>query len=84
MAEYPNQSLLEQCLDFPDSVEAREKPLAHSKAVAANFDEMIYKYDIDIIIAPSDCMLSTYAAAGGEYNSIPEVLITFVSRSHTF
>ncbi|KAL8958892.1 MAG: hypothetical protein Q9193_004134 [Seirophora villosa] len=64
--EYPNQTLLEQGLDFGDSVEAREKPLAHSKAVAANFDELLQKYHIDVMIAPGDCMLSTYSAAGGE------------------
>ena len=39
--EYPFQDLLEQGLAFGDSAEAREKPLAHSKAVAANFDEMV-------------------------------------------
>ena len=72
--EYPNQILLEQGLEFPDSAEAREKPLAHSKAVAANFDELIEKYDIDVIIAPGDCMLSTYSAAGGEHNQVPSVL----------
>ncbi|MCJ1349375.1 hypothetical protein MMC31_007615 [Peltigera leucophlebia] len=62
--EYPNQILLEQGLEFGDSAEAREKPLAHAKAVAASFEEMIEKYDIDVIIAPGDCTLSTYAAAG--------------------
>ena len=66
ISEYPFQDLLEQGLAFGDSAEAREKPLAHSKAVATNFDEMIQKYDIDVIIAPGDCKLSTYAAAGGE------------------
>lgn len=64
--EYPNQELLEQGLTFGDSVETREKLTAHSKAVAENFDEMIEKYDIDVIIAPGDCMLSEYAAAGGQ------------------
>ncbi|KAL8746982.1 MAG: hypothetical protein Q9190_001061 [Brigantiaea leucoxantha] len=64
LMQYLNQLLLEQGLDFPDSVEAREKPLAHSKAVAMSFDETIEKYDIDVIIAPDDCMLSTYSAAG--------------------
>ena len=67
VSEYPNQTLLEQGLEFGDSVEAREKPFAHAKAVAASFDEMIEKYNIDVIIAPGDCMLSTYAAAGGKY-----------------
>ncbi|KAL8808982.1 MAG: hypothetical protein Q9200_003825, partial [Gallowayella weberi] len=62
--EYPNQILLEQGLNFGDSVEAREKLLAHSKAVAANFDEVLQKYDIDVVIAPGDCMLNTYSAAG--------------------
>lgn len=72
--EYPNQIMLEQGLAFPDSVEAREKPLAHSKAVAAHFNEMIEKYDIDIIIAPGDCMLSVYSAAGGKHSPCPHIL----------
>lgn len=63
--------LLEQGLSFGDLAEAREKPLAHPKAIAATFDEMIEKYDIDAIIAPGDCMLSTYAAADGERNQSP-------------
>ena len=84
LTEYPNQILLEQGLDFPDSVEAREKPLAHSKAVAANFDEMIEKYDIDIIIAPGDCMFSTYSAAGGKHRLCPYVLYIGVLRPDTF
>lgn len=67
VTEYPNQILLEQGLEFGDSAEAREKPLAHAKAVAASFEEMIEKYDIDVIIAPGDCTLSTYAAAGGKH-----------------
>ncbi|KAL8902973.1 MAG: hypothetical protein Q9207_004246 [Kuettlingeria erythrocarpa] len=62
--EYPNQDLLEQALNFGDSNEAPAKALAHAKAVAAKFDELIEKYDIDVMIAPGDCMLSTYAAAG--------------------
>ncbi len=53
-------------LGFRDSAEAREKPLAHSKAIAANFDETVERYEIDVIIAPGDCMLSTYSAAGGK------------------
>ena len=65
-SEYPFQILLEAGLAFGDSAEAREKPLAHSTAVAANFDKMIEEYKIDVNIAPGDCMLSTYAAAGGE------------------
>lgn len=70
MTEYPNQTLLEQGLEFGDSVEAREKPLAHAKTVAKSFDNMIEEYDVDVIIAPGDCMLSTYAAAGGKHISI--------------
>ena len=35
--EYPFQGLLEQGLALGNSAEAREKPLAHSKAAAANF-----------------------------------------------
>ncbi len=69
--EYPFQGLLEEGLAFGDSVEAREKPLAHSKYVAANFDEVIEKYNIDVVIAPGDCMLSTYAAAGGKFTYTP-------------
>ena len=69
--EYPFQNFLEDGLSFPDSEEAREKPLAHAKAVAANFDDMIEKHQLDVIIAPGDCMLSTYAAAGGKL-TIPE------------
>ena len=68
--EYPNQELLGQGLGFGPSVEAREKPLAHSRAVAATFDLMMEEYDIGVIIAPSDCMLSTYAAAGGESTTV--------------
>ncbi len=63
--------LLEQGPDFGDSAEAREKPLSHSKAVAASFDETIKKYDIDVNIAPGDCMLNTYSAAGGERTPSP-------------
>ncbi|KAL8823961.1 MAG: hypothetical protein Q9191_005407 [Dirinaria sp. TL-2023a] len=67
--EYPNQELLEQGLAFANSansVETREKLVAHAKAVAANFDDMVKKYDIDVLIAPGDCILSEYAAAGGK------------------
>ncbi|KAL8848648.1 MAG: hypothetical protein Q9221_006322 [Calogaya cf. arnoldii] len=63
--EYPNQILLEQGLEFGDSIEARERAQAHAKAVAANFDELMEEYDIDVIIAPGDCMLSTYSTASG-------------------
>lgn len=63
---YPFQKFFEEGLAFRDSEETREKPLAHAKAVAANFDQMIEKHQLDVIIAPGDCMLSTYAAAGGE------------------
>lgn len=41
--EYPNQTLLEQSLEFRDSIGAREKLLTHAKAVAASFDELIEK-----------------------------------------
>ena len=64
--EYPFQDLLEEGLAFGDSQEAREKPLAHANAVATNFDEMIEEHKLDVIIASGDCMLSTYAAAGGK------------------
>ena len=43
MTEYPNQILLEHGLEFGDSIEARKKPLAHAKAVAASCDELIEK-----------------------------------------
>lgn len=79
--EYPNQELLEQGLTFGDSVETREKLTAHSKAVAENFDEMIEKYDIDVIIAPGDCMLSEYAAAGGfPIGTLPMSYLVFNGR----
>ena len=64
--EYPNQDKIEAALDFGQSVEARERPLAHSKAVAASFNEIIKQYDLDIIIGPGDCWLSTFSAAGGK------------------
>ncbi|KAL8958326.1 MAG: hypothetical protein Q9183_005860 [Haloplaca sp. 2 TL-2023] len=78
--EYPNQILLEQGLEFGDSVEARERPQAHAKAVAANFDELMEKYNIDVIIAPGDCMLSTYSAAGDDFNGRPVGLLVMAPR----
>ncbi|KAG6989772.1 amidase [Physcia stellaris] len=89
--EYPFQKFLEEGLAFPKSEEAREKPLAHAKAVAANFDDMIEKHQLDVIIAPGDCMLSTYAAAGGypigtlpldylDYNGRPVGLLVAAPR----
>lgn len=79
--EYPNQDLLDQGLAFGDSVQTREKLVAHTKAVAANFDEMIKAYDIDVIIAPGDCMLSEYAAAGGfPIGTLPMSYLDFNGR----
>ena len=63
--EYPNQELLERGLSFSDS-DLREKVSAHAEAVAAKFDEIMTAYELDVIIAPGDCMLSEYAAAGGQ------------------
>ena len=42
-----------------------------------SFDETIEKYDIDVIIAPGDCMLSTYSAAGGKQISVPAAHYTY-------
>ena len=63
---YPNQDKLEAALNFGNSVEARERPLAHSNAVVASFNEIVEQYDLDVIIGPGDCWLSTFSAAGGE------------------
>ncbi|KAL9064147.1 MAG: hypothetical protein Q9161_009057 [Pseudevernia consocians] len=77
--EYPNQELLEKGLTFGDSVETREKLTAHAEAVAASFDEVVSKYDIDVIIAPGDCMLSEYAAAGGQSSLYDYIFLPFTN-----
>ena len=74
---------MEQGLDFDGSAEAREKPLAHSKAVAANFNEMITRHNIDVMIAPSDYMLSTCAAASSESSQVMSLRWTY-RRSQVF
>ncbi|CAL8584160.1 hypothetical protein XPA_009765 [Xanthoria parietina] len=75
MTESSNQILLEQGLEVRDSIEAREKPLAHAKAVAASFDELIEQYDIDVMIAPCDCMPSTNSGASSKWNLDSTALI---------
>ena len=64
--EYLNQDKLEAGLNFEHSRNARERPLAHSHAVVASFNKIIKKYDLDVIIGPGDCWLSTFSAAAGE------------------
>ena len=64
--EYPNQELLKKGLSFIGSAEIRKKLSAHAEAVAAKFDEIMTTYELDVIIAPGDCMLSEYAAVGGQ------------------
>ena len=50
----------------------------HYEQVGSNFDAMLEKYGIDIIIAPGDCFFTQYATANGEviYNCSSQMLTT--------
>jgi hypothetical protein len=48
--------------------EEREEAIAHVRDVGRTrgIDETLAKYDIDVILGPADCSLSSLAAASGQ------------------
>ncbi|KAF2759933.1 amidase signature enzyme [Pseudovirgaria hyperparasitica] len=63
--EYPGQDKLTGALETNLSVDARNETVSHYKRIGASFDEILKKYDINIIIAPGDCFFCQYGPANG-------------------
>ena len=64
--DYPNQDWLISALAFGDSVEKRDRIMAHVQRVGLRFEETFTKYNIDAIIGPSDSALCLFSAARGK------------------
>ena len=71
--EYPDQARLEASLNYENTDNKTDKALAHIASVAKSIDATFAKYDIDVIIGPGDCDLSSYSAAAGK--SSPETAL---------
>jgi len=52
-------------LEADHELKRREKLQAHIESVGAKFSELFTKYDVDVIMAPSDSGLYSFSAAGG-------------------
>jgi hypothetical protein len=52
-------------LEADHELKRREKLQAHIESVGAKFAELFTKYDVDVIMAPSDSGLYNFSAAGG-------------------
>ncbi|KAK2756504.1 hypothetical protein FQN54_005397 [Arachnomyces sp. PD_36] len=92
-AEYPKQDLLERALNAKFSKEKVDQTLKHIETVGASFDETIAKYDLDVIIGPTDSLLSAFSASQGcpiatlplaylDYNGRPISLLAAAPRHH--
>lgn len=67
---YSSQATLIRCLDMKLSQSEREKKTAHTREVGASIDEVLEKYNIDIIIGPGDSWLTQLAASMSESYSV--------------
>ena len=70
--EYPNQNLLVSGLTFGDSNEKRRRILEHIRKIGQQFEDIFTRYDIDIIVAPSDSELCQFSAARGKNPTIAD------------
>ncbi|OCK87040.1 amidase family protein [Cenococcum geophilum 1.58] len=89
--EYPNQEEIERAIAFDQLSNRREKLMAHITEVGKSLPETLEKYNIDVIIGPSDSWFSRYSAATGftlctlplgriDYNGRP-IGLTAIARS---
>ena len=53
-------------LEFGNSVEKRNRIMAHIQGVGLKFEETFAKYEIDVIIGPSDSGFCQFSAARGK------------------
>ncbi|THV52153.1 hypothetical protein BGAL_0087g00130 [Botrytis galanthina] len=63
--EYPNQDLLVLALNADHDKERRQILQTHIESAADKFLDLFIKYDVDVIMAPSDSGLYNFSAAGG-------------------